>query len=218
MTADDVLELARRHLHEFGDDEFVTDEELWEELGGMDRRLVEQIARANARYPIPELDGRDSASVAAVLGPWSTPADFWRMRYAEVEYTSGRRARIQLLPLELSTVMPAVTPAMVVDNGELIPIDGLYSSQAGDPDDRKWGWAGASEVHMNYLAEPTAPSSGASDLACPDDAKLALSYQLAAFLAPKAKLEEVHATILINRFRGAERLLLDAVEKYGNAG
>lgn len=215
LTAGEVLAAARLTLVEFGDFEFVEDQELYAELGAEDRRLVDEIAaQDNPAYPLGELCAT-AQHIDTMAGPYALPAGFWRGRRYDLEYADGIRRAVHMIHPQSGFHLPPRVPAAYIQGAAFYPVDGLYADRDADPAKRRWGWGEAKKIHFFYLAEPEVPSKGESELASPVDALKYLSRFVAALLAIRAKPEDIIVRLLHERTGSAKEQLLAFTASYG---
>lgn len=182
-TAGDVTQLARDTMRGFDTRFLRTDQELWRRLLRLEKRTIRKLVRLdNMALSLPG-DAQATIGLTPYQASYDLPLDFWAHRQMTAVYATGPDLPVRVVPSNHRGMVPATTPSLYLVGLGVFPMDG-----GAIP--RRFGWAGASQLVVDYVTEPTLHTSSSSQLHAPDEAVEYLAHELALYMATRAKSAE----------------------------
>jgi len=182
MLASEIITMARDTMLGFDAGFLPTDAELLVRLSEEQRKLLEELLRLdNMAFVLPG-DASGSVSVAVYAASYALPATLWRLREAEVTFSTGPSKTLKLVPSNWRHTVPQYTPSAYVKGSSFYPIDNGST--------RIHGWSTASTVEFDFVTEPVNLTAASDTVASPDEAKGYLAHHLAHFMAVRGKVAE----------------------------
>jgi hypothetical protein len=211
MIVGDVIDLARDHGIDY-DIRFAEDDDLFREITQIERRLIEQLVRVSPwQYPLLG-DTLGTISVATWVPNGYLLPVFWRFRSALLfEQDNPFGLPVQLVDGTWAGSIPQVHPSAYLLNNRLVPLDGVTSSVAPV---RRFGWAGAHEMVIRTVQEPTPKTARDQVVALLDDALDVMAYALVNFMAKRGRTPDAVVAQIRQDYKEAQQEFFSQAQSY----
>lgn len=213
-TVGDVCTEAREVLRDF-DTKFLPDNtQLHAVLGRQEKAILPSlVAIAKSGFEFPG-DGSGNVDISTWAESYTLPDGFWRHRHTVVNFDSGAKIPVQVVPGSWEQNIPPVEPAMFLRGPNFYPIDGVTDGLASS---RSFGWSDADSVDIRFITEPTEKTSDGDALDAPDEAVAYLAYALARYMATRSKAADSTVQQIRSDQQSAYEALLNDVARYPGA-
>ncbi len=176
----EVIQLARDTMLGFDPAFLPTETELLRKLLREERSVLEELVLIdNMAFELPT-DTQTTVGVSTFAVSYAKPATLWRLRQATLVYSAGRSRTIRTVPANWRHSTPQQFPSMYFQGVNFFPLD--FGAA------RRYGWALAQDVILDYITEPIVFATEDQNITAPDEAATYLGFVLAHYMAVRAKV------------------------------